>query len=54
MIDSMHSIMENADCEFETATLGTIAEEYRKVAPKVDPKELLKLDRRGYGGKKTV
>ncbi len=54
MIEGMQKLLDDANCELEAATLGTIAEEYRKVVPKVDPKELLKLDRRGYGGKKTV
>jgi peptidoglycan/xylan/chitin deacetylase (PgdA/CDA1 family) len=54
MIESMQSIIENAGCEPVPATLGMIADDFRKMVPKTDAKALLKLDRRGYGGKKTV
>ena len=54
MIESMRSIIENAGCEPVPATLGMIADDFRRTVPKTDAKALLKLDRRGYGGKKTV
>lgn len=54
MIESMQNIVENAECEIVPATLGMIADVFRKTVPKTDAKALLKLDRRGYGGKKTV
>ena len=54
MIDAMQRILDNADCTMIPATLGTIVAEFRRKVPKTDPKDRLKLDRRGYGGKKTV
>ena len=54
MIEAMQSILDNAGCELRAATLGSITEEYRRVVAKIDPKDRLKLDRRGYRGKKTV
>ncbi len=54
MIDAMRAIIENAGFMVKPATVGMIVEEFRRTVPKADPKTLLKLDRRGYGGKKTV
>jgi peptidoglycan/xylan/chitin deacetylase (PgdA/CDA1 family) len=54
LIDSMRGIIEKTGCALRPATLGEIAAEYRRTVPKTDVKALLKLDRRGYGGKKTV
>ncbi|MBN1290204.1 MAG: polysaccharide deacetylase family protein [Candidatus Latescibacteria bacterium] len=54
MIDGIKNILEDADCECIPATVGTIVEKFRETVPKIDAKKLLKLDRRGYQGKKTV
>ena len=54
MIEGMNTIITDAGYEVVPATVGTIVEEFRKTVPKVDIKELLKLDRRGYRGNKTV
>lgn len=54
MIDAMKNILGSAGCTIKTATIGELAGEFRAVVPKIDPKDRLKLDRRGYGGKKTV
>ena len=54
MIDGIRRILADAECELIPATIGMIVEEFRSKAARVDPKDLLRLDRRGYGGKKTV
>ena len=54
MIDGIRNILDDANCEAVPGTLGMIVEEFRKTAPKVDVRDMLRLDRRGYGGKKTV
>ena len=54
MIEGMQTIITDAGYEVVPATVGTIVEEFRKKVPKIDIKDLLKLDRRGYRGKKTV
>jgi len=54
LIESVRGIIESAGGELRPATLGEIAAEYRRKVPKTDAKTLLKLDRRGYSGKRTV
>ena len=52
MIEAVKSILADTDCDLIPATVGMIAEEFRSKVPRVDIKEKLKLDRRGYGKKK--
>ena len=54
MIEAVKNILDNAGCELKPATLATIVDDFRKKVPKIDPKDRLKLDRRGYQNKKTV
>ncbi|MDP2983570.1 MAG: polysaccharide deacetylase family protein [Candidatus Latescibacter sp.] len=54
MIESTRDILENAGCGMQPATLGEIVKTFRNTVPKTDPRDSFKLDRRGYGGKKTV
>ena len=54
MIESTKKIIERAGFVQKPATLGMISEDFRRVVPKTDPKKSLTLDRRGYGGRKTV
>ena len=54
MIDGMKGILDNAGFNMKPAVLGEIVAEYRRTERKFDPKQGLQLDRRGYGGKKTV
>jgi peptidoglycan/xylan/chitin deacetylase (PgdA/CDA1 family) len=54
MIAGIRGILNDAGCALVPATLGMIADIYRKTVPKVDAKSLLTLDRRSYGGMKTV
>ena len=54
MIDAIQRILDNNDCELKAATCKDIADAFRAAVPKIDPKDKLKLDRRGYAGKKTV
>jgi len=54
MIDGMKGILDDAGFDMKPAVLGEIVAEYRRTARKFDPKHGLQLDRRGYGGKKTV
>jgi len=50
----MKRILNNTGCTMKPATLGEIVAEFRARVPKIDPKDKLRLDRRGYSGKKTV
>ena len=54
MLDGLKNIFDDSDCEHIPATLEMIVHEFRKKVLKVDPKKMLKLDRRAYMGKKTV
>ena len=54
MIEAVKNILDSAGCELKPATLATIVDDFRKKVPKIDPKDRLKLDRRGYQNKKTV
>ncbi len=54
MIEGMKGIIENAGFTMKPAVLGDIVAAFRVAAPKYDPKDKLALDRRGYGGRKTV
>lgn len=54
MIAAIRTIIEKAGCVMKPATLGAIVEQFRATVPKTDPKDRLSLDRRGYGGNKTV
>ncbi len=54
MIGAIKRILADKGCDLIPATCADIAEAYRTAAPKVDPKDRLQLDRRGYAGKKTV
>ncbi len=54
MIEGLKDILESEDCESRWVTFKSIADEYRSTVPKSDPAQMLKLDRRGYMGKKTV
>ena len=52
MIEGIRRIIEDAACEMTAGTLSEIVAEYRRIVPRVSAG--LTLDRRGYGGKKTV
>lgn len=54
MLDAVRAILSEARCEIKPATVGEIAAEYRSRVPKIDPKKHMRLDRRGYQGRKTV
>jgi len=54
MLEAVRNIIEDAGCEMRPTTLEPLAAAFRERVPKRDPKDVLRLDRRGYGGKKTV
>ncbi len=54
MIEGLKGILESEDCESRWTPWKPVADEFRRKVPKTDIRELLKLDRRGYSGKKTV
>ena len=53
MIGSVKSILEDADCNLIPGTLGMIVDDFRKKVPKINPGQVLKLDRRAYQGEKN-
>jgi len=54
MIEATANILEDAGCDLVPATLGMIVDDFRARVTKSDPKTSLSLDRRGYGGRKSV
>ena len=54
IIEGMKSIFEEEECKLVPATMEMMAKEYRRLVPKVNIREVLKLDRRAYRGKKPV
>ncbi len=54
MIEAVATIVGNAGFTVKPGTLGDVVAEFRAKVPKIDPKDKLQLDRRGYGGRKTV
>ncbi len=54
MIEGIRDILENEECDSRWVPFRTVADEYRRTVPKSGSIQELKLDRRGYRGKKTV
>ncbi len=52
IIEGIRQILEREECTLVPATMEEMAEEYRAKVPKTDIREVLKLDRRAFRGKK--
>ena len=52
IIEGIKNILADENCELVPATMGEMAEEYRRTVPKTDIRKELKLDRRAWGKKK--
>jgi len=52
IIEAVGEILREEGCELVPATMEEMAEEYRRNVPKVDIRDMLKLDRRAYRGRK--
>jgi len=52
VIEGIRRILDREECALIPATMEEMAEEYRKRVPKTDIREVLRLDRRAFRGKK--